>query len=170
MLPTVCPMARIKGYCCQSPDVRVGTILSLWILKENERADERTRTTDLISLRVIYRALQGVANPAYFRGFLFCALSCISPYCVLGGVRVVQAIPSPRPPMMIFVQCTDALQEPLPVAPQPTLDHRGRRLLHEDERNGYRGGWYALLVHFAAPPVVTTYVLAMMPAKKAWRI
>ena len=38
------------------------------------RADERTRTADLISLRVIGQALQGFANAAYLEGFPFPAL------------------------------------------------------------------------------------------------
>src|SRR5215203_2668637 len=52
------------------------------------RADERTRTADLISLRVIGQALQGFANAAYLEGFPFPALLRVAPYCVRGGIRV----------------------------------------------------------------------------------
>jgi hypothetical protein len=56
---------------------------------KNKRADERTRTADLISLRVITQALQGVANPVYVRRFLFSRLLSVAPYCVPSGIRVV---------------------------------------------------------------------------------
>jgi hypothetical protein len=59
---------------------------------EKRRAEERTRTADLISLRVISRVLQGLhrlANPTYLGGFFFSALPSVAPYCVPGGVRVV---------------------------------------------------------------------------------
>jgi hypothetical protein len=38
---------------------------------------------------VITQPLQGVATPAYLRGFLFCALLGVAPYCVPGGIRMV---------------------------------------------------------------------------------
>src|SRR5215207_5776625 len=53
------------------------------------RADERTRTADLISLRVIGQALQGVANAAYLEGFPFPALLRVAPYYVPGDIRAV---------------------------------------------------------------------------------
>src|SRR5215218_8635655 len=56
------------------------------------RADERTRTTDLISLRVITQALQGCAGGCKSRiskGVPFSALLRVAPYCVPGGIRVV---------------------------------------------------------------------------------
>ncbi len=37
---------------------------------EKKRADERTRTADLISLRVIGRGIPGVAKSVYVVGFL----------------------------------------------------------------------------------------------------
>jgi hypothetical protein len=49
-------------YCCQSSVDRVGTLSFLWYLQVKRRADERTRTADLISLRVITQALQGCAG------------------------------------------------------------------------------------------------------------
>src|SRR5215211_6626633 len=55
------------------------------------RADEQTRTADLISLRVIIHALQELANPAYLSRFLFSGLPRIAPYCATGGIRVVSA-------------------------------------------------------------------------------
>jgi hypothetical protein len=57
-----------------------------------KRADERTRTADLVSLRVIHRALQGcagVAIPPYLNGFLFSWLLRVAPYCTPGGIRLV---------------------------------------------------------------------------------
>jgi hypothetical protein len=57
------------------------------------RADERTRTADLISLRVIGQALQGFANAAYLEAFPFPALLRVAPYCVRGGIRVVSTSP-----------------------------------------------------------------------------
>ena len=33
--------------------------------------------------------MQGFANPAYLRGFLFSALPSVAPYCIPGGVKVV---------------------------------------------------------------------------------
>ena len=56
------------------------------------RADERTRTADLVSLRVICQPLQGfalVAKPPFLGGFLFPDLQSVAPYCVPGGIRVV---------------------------------------------------------------------------------
>ena len=35
------------------------------------------------------RDMQGVANAAYLRRFLFSALHSVAPYCARGGVRVV---------------------------------------------------------------------------------
>jgi hypothetical protein len=53
----------------------------LRVLQENQRADERTRTSDLISLRVICQGLQGFAEACkcrIFRGvsFLRFAVRC----------------------------------------------------------------------------------------------
>ena len=69
-------------------------------LQGKRRADERTRTADLVSLRVIHQALQWVhvlANPASLRGFLCSGLLRVAPYCVPGGVRVVSGIRSNIP-------------------------------------------------------------------------
>jgi hypothetical protein len=60
-----------------------------------ERTDERTRTADLISLRVITQrcgGVQGVANATYLEGFPFPALLSVAPYCVPGCVRVVSRV------------------------------------------------------------------------------
>jgi hypothetical protein len=59
-------------YCRQSPRHLLGGILFYGICRQKRRADERTRTADLISLRVIIQALQGFArgaNPANLSGF-----------------------------------------------------------------------------------------------------
>jgi hypothetical protein len=60
------------------------------------RADERTRTADLISLRVIGHVLQGLAQECkspYLSRFLFSRLPRVAPYCVPGGISVYQHHP-----------------------------------------------------------------------------
>jgi hypothetical protein len=62
-----------------------------------ERPDERTRTADLISLRVVSQELQGVqrgAEPAFLGRYLFSGLPHVAPYCVRSGVRVVSILSS----------------------------------------------------------------------------
>jgi hypothetical protein len=85
MLPTVCPKARIKGYCCptadKAPDVFVRSFLFLRILQVKKRADERIRTAFLLQLRVIIHVLQAVARACKSRiskpvPFLRFALCC----------------------------------------------------------------------------------------------
>src|ERR687889_487521 len=44
------------------------------------------------------------ANGPYLRGFLFCVLRCVAPYCVPGGVRVASMAPDDRGSCEI--QCT----------------------------------------------------------------
>ena len=84
MLPLLLPSAdRSMGALlwrvpCSSKDIR--------------RADERTRTADLISLRVINHVLQGFAYDAYLEGFPFPALPSVAPYCVLSGVKMVSGV------------------------------------------------------------------------------
>jgi hypothetical protein len=73
--------------------------LIFYVLPANQhflRADEQTRTADLISLRVIGQVLQGCAGDCkyrIFRGFPFPALLRVAPYCVRGGIRVVSTSP-----------------------------------------------------------------------------
>jgi hypothetical protein len=50
------------GTADKAPYTCTGSILFLWVLQVKKRADERTRTADLISLRVIGHALQGLAE------------------------------------------------------------------------------------------------------------
>jgi hypothetical protein len=58
-------------YCLRTadkvPDVLVGGFPFLRVLQVQKRADERTRTADLPSLRMIHQALQGVAHLCKFR-------------------------------------------------------------------------------------------------------
>jgi hypothetical protein len=64
----------------------------LRVLQAEKRADERTRTADLISLRVIIHVLLGFAQDCETRiskPILFSALPCIATYCAPSGVRVV---------------------------------------------------------------------------------
>src|SRR5215210_6151996 len=53
-------------YCCptaaKTSIIPLGPFIFLRDLQKKQRADERTRTADLISLRVIYLALQGFAE------------------------------------------------------------------------------------------------------------
>src|SRR5215212_7195966 len=43
------------------------------------------------------RSVHRLADPAYLSRFLFPGLPCVTPYCVLGGVRVVSISPSYPP-------------------------------------------------------------------------
>jgi hypothetical protein len=55
-----------------------------------KRADERTRTADLISLRVITQALQGFAlacKTRIYRGISFPCLAACALYCAPGGIK-----------------------------------------------------------------------------------
>jgi hypothetical protein len=78
------------------PIILPRTFLFLWVLQVKERADERTRTADLTSLRVISQALQGLAgvckSPILKRvSLLYLALSCTvlrSRWCQ-SGVNVI---------------------------------------------------------------------------------
>jgi hypothetical protein len=69
------PMQRTKlrdrVYCCPTaanpPSLVPRAFNSLWDLQAKKRTDERTRTADLISLRVIIQGLQGFAEACKFR-------------------------------------------------------------------------------------------------------
>jgi hypothetical protein len=69
-------------YCCQDPsNMIVGSSLFIGFAGKIERADERARTADLISLRVLIHALQGVAEDCKCRiskpySFLQLAVRC----------------------------------------------------------------------------------------------
>jgi hypothetical protein len=79
-------------YCCPTPVAETGGLSISSHFAGKKRADERTRTADLISLRVIIQALQGFAQGCKspnLKGFLVSALPCVAPYCAPGGVRVV---------------------------------------------------------------------------------
>ena len=57
-----CPLEKLLlPYCCQSPDTNNRPLYFLWDLQVKKRADERTRTADLLQLRVIGRVLQRFA-------------------------------------------------------------------------------------------------------------
>jgi hypothetical protein len=92
MLPLLLP------YCCQAPTETSGPFL--WRIScssmGTRRADERPRTADPISLRVIHHALQRVANAAYLGGFLCSGLQSVAPYYAPGGIRVVSMSPRIR--------------------------------------------------------------------------
>ena len=53
------------------------------------RADEQTRTADLLQLRVINRALQGLAQGCKCRIEKRLSFLCLALYCTPGGIRVV---------------------------------------------------------------------------------
>jgi hypothetical protein len=81
----------LPQWCQDSPiaGAVASHIPSIRFTYAEKRADERTRTAFLISLRVRIHALQGFANPPFLCRFPFCALPCVAPYCVPGGIRVV---------------------------------------------------------------------------------
>ena len=58
--------------------------------------------------------MQGIANPAFLRGFPFYALPSIAPYCTPGGVRVVSNTVAPRTCETSPSQLTDELGTPGP--------------------------------------------------------
>jgi hypothetical protein len=66
MLPTVWPRLWDKVYCCPTAAkpsiIPLGPFIFLQDLQEKQRADERTRTANVISLRVITQALHGFAR------------------------------------------------------------------------------------------------------------
>jgi hypothetical protein len=53
------------------------------------RADERTRTADLLQLRVIGQPLQGFAESCRSRIFEGVSFLCLTACCARGGIRVV---------------------------------------------------------------------------------
>ena len=60
-------------------------------LSRIERADERTRTADLISLRVITQALQGFAGDCKCRIFRGVSFPCLAPCCTVLRYRWCQS-------------------------------------------------------------------------------
>jgi hypothetical protein len=81
-------------YCLRTadkaPDVRVGSFLFLRILQAKKRADERTRTADLLigsELSYVYRRLPGLRIPhkqADIRYPRLHALTLVSPAVMYG--------------------------------------------------------------------------------------
>jgi hypothetical protein len=72
-----------------------------------QRADERTRTTDLISLRVINHVLQGFAGPCKCRIFRGVSFLCLALCCtVLRSLWYQSGIKSPRVTRCRFLSCT----------------------------------------------------------------
>jgi hypothetical protein len=77
-----------------------GILLFLRYLQVKRRADERTRTADLLitSVRSVVaercRGLHGLAIAAYISRFAFSGLLSVAPYCVPGGIRLVSIAPS----------------------------------------------------------------------------
>jgi hypothetical protein len=58
-----------------------------------------------------YRGVQGIANPAFQKGFLFSGLLRVAQYCVPGGIRVVSISPFPghcEPPRTTLREATEA--------------------------------------------------------------
>src|SRR5919107_6359153 len=47
----------------------------------------------VVAVIQVLQGLAGVCNPAYSSWLLFCALPCVAPYCVPGGIRVVSMGP-----------------------------------------------------------------------------
>jgi hypothetical protein len=61
------------------------------VLQEKLRADERTRTADLISLRVITQALQGCAGDCKCRIFRGVSFLCLAQCCTVLRSRWYQS-------------------------------------------------------------------------------
>jgi hypothetical protein len=120
----------LPQWCQDSPiaGAVASHIPSIRFTYAEKRADERTRTADLISLRVRIHALQGlpeVANPRFLGQFPFCALPCVAPYCARGGVKVVS--------VRRWWRCTRSSRA------RPThLSLRGRR-----SRGGVARSWHS---------------------------
>ena len=66
----VCPLSVVSEWYQKAPDQRPRAFFSpedSAYLSRIRRADERTRTADLLQLRVIHQALQGFADGCKFR-------------------------------------------------------------------------------------------------------
>jgi hypothetical protein len=79
---------RHGGAFASKPTAAKPLVFTLWVLgflldlQEEQRADERTRTAGLTSLRVIGQVLQGCAQdcmPPHLDQFLLCSLYCVAP-------------------------------------------------------------------------------------------
>src|SRR5215203_2049237 len=65
--------------------------LKICRLSRIERADERTRTADLLQLRVMHQALQGCAGGCKCRIFRGVSLLCLAPCCTVLRSRWCQS-------------------------------------------------------------------------------
>src|SRR5919106_2170925 len=87
MPPTVWTRPWDKVYCCPTaanPTVeRAGYSTFSQYLQVKRRADERTRTAGLISLRVIIQALQGCAGDCKCRVFRGVSFLWFAPCCTV---------------------------------------------------------------------------------------
>ena len=106
--------------------------MSLYALLANRyRMEEPTCGLEPLtcSLRVINRALQAVAEPAFLGQLLFSALTSVAPYCARGGVRrrswsleLSTRVPFPCAPLRGQLYSRHAAWAPLgsPLAPRLT--------------------------------------------------
>jgi hypothetical protein len=112
------------GTADKAPYTCTGSILFLWVLQVKKRADERTRTADLISLRVIGHTLHGCAAVCTLRismGVSFlCIAACSTEFCAPGGVRVVSSSDNDAPSGSV----ADAVDHP-----RKARDYASSRLL-----------------------------------------
>ena len=81
----------IESTADKAPDATIGGFLFLRVLQEKKRADERTRTADLISLRVIIQALQGFAEACKSRISKRLSLLLIAACCTVLRSRWYQS-------------------------------------------------------------------------------
>jgi hypothetical protein len=87
---------RLKSTAAKAHDMDIESFLFLPDLQAKKRADERTRTADLLQLRVIHQALQGFADSCKTRisrpiscpRFALCCTVLRSRWCQ-SGVNVV---------------------------------------------------------------------------------
>jgi hypothetical protein len=70
-------------------------LIFLWYLQEKKRADERTRTADLLITSEKYggaghcSGLLWLAESSYLSGIFFTGLHTIAEHCALGDVEVM---------------------------------------------------------------------------------
>jgi hypothetical protein len=98
-----------KAYCCPTaatpPTLSLGALNFLRDLQAKKRADERTRTADLLHLRVMHQALQGCAEDCKCRIFRGVSFPCLAEYCTVLRSRWYQSgIRSPRTACRRFLQ------------------------------------------------------------------
>ena len=89
-------------YCCPTaanpPSLVPKALIFLWYLQEKKRADERTRTADLLitseksEVAKHCSGLLWLAESPYLSGIFFTGLHAIASHCALGDVEVMYGL------------------------------------------------------------------------------